>query len=326
MRKFSGGLQFKGWLCRKSLGVEKGDCRGQFNFVWMFAIIVGGSILFFAIYGAMNWGDLIRYRGESEVAKSISILVDPLQAGFADGSFGKIIFGDETKIRNLCFEEGFGRNEISVSTKSDIGESWGDGGIATSIKSKYIFSREENIGTEFFVFSKSFDFPYEVSDMLFLTSEKYCFFDAPEDVKEDVSFLRIANIEIDENCTFEDAVKVCFSSGGDCDVRVYGDLESGSVDKDGDEMNYVGNLLYAAIFSEKEIYECNIQRLLFRTGEIAGVFAEKVDYMDARGCNSNLKSDLLQFKEAVSGGISASVINSAEQLDRRNRRELCGVW
>ena len=77
--------------------------KGQFNFAWMFAIVVGVAILFFAIFGAMKTVDTARFQSDTEIAKSISVITDPLQAGFAEGSFGKIVFRQETRINNLCF-------------------------------------------------------------------------------------------------------------------------------------------------------------------------------------------------------------------------------
>ena len=96
--------------------------KAQFNFVWLFAIIAGATILVLAVYGAMKAGDTMRFQTDSEIAKSISIISDPLQAGFSEGSFGKILFKQETRINNFCFDGGFGTHSISVSTKSDIGE------------------------------------------------------------------------------------------------------------------------------------------------------------------------------------------------------------
>ena len=122
--------------------------KGQFNFAWMFAIVVGGAILFLAVFGAMRAGDTYRYQSDTEIAKSLSVITDPLQAGFAEGSFGKISFNEETRINNICFDgphldtkdrtgQGFGKNDISVSTRSDIGEEWNLPGGATSVHNKY---------------------------------------------------------------------------------------------------------------------------------------------------------------------------------------------
>ena len=67
---------------RWSVGVSESR-RGQFNFVWIFAIFAGGAILALAIYGAVQTGDMMRFGSDTEAGKSISILTDPMQAGFA---------------------------------------------------------------------------------------------------------------------------------------------------------------------------------------------------------------------------------------------------
>jgi hypothetical protein len=310
--------------------------RGQFNFVWLFAIIAGGAILFLAIYGAVRTGDTYRYQSDTEVAKSISIITDPLQAGFSEGSYGKITFQQETQINNICLDGGLGKNDISVSTRSNIGEEWNLAGGANSIHNKYIFSKERGQGLEYYVFSKPFEFPYKISDLIFMTSDSYCFINAPEEMANELIGLNIENIQV-ENCTIPNAINVCFGSGVDCDTIVYGSCSSGcdslydigTVSKSNGDMKYVGNLIYGAIFSDKSVYDCNVKRLLYRNGEIANVFADKVEFMDARGCNSNLRTELMVWKEMVSGSTSNdlfSLKSMADNLEDKNDRELCGVW
>ncbi len=310
--------------------------KAQFNFVWLFAIIAGATILVLAIYGAMKAGDSMRFQTDTEVAKSISIITDPLQAGFSEGSFGRILFKQETRINNFCFDDEFGKHAISVSTKSDVGEAWNIPGEQVSVHNKYIFSSETNSGKEYYVFSKPFEFPYKVADLIFLTPEKYCFLNAPDEIVEEVEGMNIQNIEI-ENCTVEDSVKVCFGSGSDCDVKVRGSCFSGcksvynwgSVEKYGSNMNYVGNLMYAAIFSDKEIYDCNVRRLMHRTGMIAQGLIDKADLMDARSCNTNLKIDLIYWNSATINATSSDLsrlYTVSKNLENKNNREVCGLW
>ncbi len=313
--------------------------KAQFSFAWIFAIIVGGAILFLAIYGALKTADTQRFQEDTEIAKSISILTDPLQAGFAESSFGKISFKQETRINNICFDGEFGKNDLSVSVRSSVGKPWNNPGGETSIRNKYIFSDEKNTGKEYYLFSKSFEFPYEVSDLLFITPKNYCFLTPPEKVIEDLEGLNIPNIQLvdsQEDCTLTEPVKVCFGNGNDCDITVSGtcsncdsDYDEGNVAKDGVGKKFVGNLMYAAIFSEKNIYECNVKRLYYRSEKIAEGLIEKEDLMDARGCDSNLKNDLLQWisllENETSGGLPN--LNSAvENLNRKNSQELCNLW
>lgn len=311
--------------------------RGQFSFVWIFAILAGGSILVLAIYGAIQTGETLRYGSDTAAAKSLSILTDPLEAGFAEGSFGKIIFRQETRIKNICLNDGeFGKNDISVATRSDVGEEWNLAGGASSVHNKYLFSKEISEGDEFYVFSKTFEFPYEVSDLLFMSSGTYCFLNAPEIIEEEVLGLGIENI-VFSNCSVLDE-RVCFSGGVDCDTIVYGYCNGGGCDsvydegivvKAGYDLEYVGNLIWGAIFSDRLVYECNVERLMFRTGNIAKVLSEKADLMDIRGCGTNLKGDLNIWRGMVDGVGSDELrgLNEyAEDLGTKNDRELCGMW
>ena len=308
--------------------------NAQFNFVWLFAIIAGGAILALAIYGAIKIGDTQRYKTDTEIGKKISIITDPLQAGFSEGSFGKIVFKQETRINNDCLDNGFGENRISVATKSRIGKEWNLAGGATSIKNKYIFSSSKNSGEEYYVFSKPFYFPFKVADLIFLTSQNYCFINAPDQIAEEVESLNIENIKID-NCS-ENDIKVCFGSGN-CDINVYGTCMSncdsvydeGYVEKAGQKMNYVGALMYAGIFSDKEIYDCNVKRLMYRLGKISEIFAKKTDLMNARDCNTNLKADLILLSSMAMNTTSDNLVamnNFVKQLETKNEKEVCGVW
>ena len=306
----------------------------EFNFVWLFAIIAGAVILILAIYGAVKLGNIQRYQTDTEIAKKISIITDPLQAGFAEGSFGKISFKQETKINNLCYDDAFGKNDISVSTRSRIGEEWIKAGGATSIHNKYIFGGGQ--GKEFYVFSKPFYFPYKVADLIFITSHNYCFVSPPQEIEDEIAGLNIPNIEI-ENCT-GDSVKVCFGTGS-CDINVYGtcttgcdsNYDEGYIEKTGSRINYVDSLMYAGIFSDKEIYDCNVKRLMYRTAKIAEVFSKKADLMEARGCSSNLQGDLnllgsLTINASSSNLISVNQIAKQVEQKNDNLRGFCEIW
>ena len=306
--------------------------KAQFNFVWLFAIIAGGAILFLAIYGATQIGDTASFQSNTEIAKTLSIITDPLQAGFAESSFGKISFQQESKINNYCYDNEFGKNEISVSTKSGVGKEWSSVGAVIPISNKYIFSPSQSVGKDYYIFSKPFKFPYEISDMIFIISDKYCFANAPEEIIEEIKDIKLPNIKIN-NCS-ENEIKVCFKSGNNCDIIVEGSskniLDSGTVTKDSGKMTYVGNLMYAAIFSDKNIYDCNVKRLMYRDAKIAQIFSEKVDLMNARDCSSNLKVDLVVWENLVTNTDPeniASIKSYSDALDKKNSQErLCPIW
>ncbi len=310
--------------------------KAQFNFVWIFALLIGGAILAFAVFGATRMGNTARFQSDTEIAKSISIITDPLQSGFGAGSFGKMTFVQETRINNICFSGKFGKNEISVSTKSGVGKPWNLAGGAISIHNKYIFSSEQNSGKEYYVFSKPFSFPYKVADLIFLTSKDYCFVGSPKGVADEIKGLGIPNIQIG-NCTNANATKVCFGDRNNCDINVYGSCVSGcnspydfgTVKKGSLTMNYAGNLMFAAIFSDKSIYDCNVKRLMYRTARIAGELYDKSDLMNARGCNTNMGADLSEWRGLVFNSGSKNLIplsSIAKKMEKKNEMELCNVW
>ncbi len=308
--------------------------RGEFNFSLIFALVAGAAILVLAIYGAMKVSDTQRYQTDSEIAKKIAILTDPLQAGFAEGKKGEITFTADTRINNYCLDGQFGANEISVSTRAEIGDEWKDSGAATTIRSKYIFSGMRETGKKFTIFSKQFYFPYKVSDLIFLISGKYCFVDTPKEIESEISGMNIQNIEMG-NCS-SDSVRVCFGSSN-CNINVRGTCtgscntayDEGYVLKNGKKLDYTGSLMYGAIFSDTGIYECNVKRLMYRSGRIADVFSKKTDLMNSRSCNTNLKGDLVVF-----GGmaLNASMDNLmqlnqiAKLIENKNQQELCRAW
>src|SRR3989344_4609261 len=238
------------------------DKKAQFDFVWLFAIIAGAAILTLAIYGATKFSDTTRFKTDSKIAKEIAIITDSMQAGVAEGKTSSISLNQRTRINNICFEENFGRNSISVSTGSGIGEEWNRNGVPISVRNKYIFSEKVTEGKKFIVFSKPFEFPYEVSDLtVIIPKEKYYCFSGFEGILlENIQGLNLPNVQI-ENCTIE--------------------------------------------------------------------LATKVDLMNARGCSSNMKSDLLIWQHLTTNATSdelKTLSNQAKNLESKNNGELCGVW
>jgi len=232
--------------------------RAEFGFVWLFAIIAGVTILLLAIYGATQFGENTRIQNDAQIAKKLTILTDPFEAGFTSATFGTIKFQQEIWIRNLCSDIGFGENSLSVKSSSNVGQEYTDVSVSTSISEKYIFSPEESTGTIYYVLSKPFNFPYKISDYIILLSDQtnYCFRSAPQNVEDELRSLKIPVISF-ENCSAkQEFVQVCFGSEV-CDISVAGNCEScqnlyetGLVRfSNGRTVSYVGNLLYPAIFS-----------------------------------------------------------------------------
>jgi hypothetical protein len=311
--------------------------KGEFDFVWIFAIIAGISILLLAIYGATKIGQGIRFQSDSEVAQTIGIITDPLQAGPFEGKYSSIEFSSNTRIDNFCTDYNFGNNEISVSTESSVGEKWTVAGVPKKITNKYLFSTYEE-GETFYIFSKPFDLPFKVADLLFMTTKDYCFISTPEYLAEEIVNLNIPNIKVDgtQNCT-ENSIRVCFESG-DCNITVHGNCnanycetpyDTGYIQKGSTINYYAGNLMYGAIITDNAAYECNVKRLLFRTSSISALLSKKGELMNVRGCNTNLIPDLQIYSLLTQNSTVSDLENLfgiSKQLDQKSKEEQCGLW
>ena len=275
------------------------------SFNWIFAILVGGFILFLAIYGA---GKFIRTSEQAictETAASLVGLTDPLETGFASGKSHEIGFKKKSKLFFDC-DENFrvlGRQRISFAEQT-FGDKYGEKGNWITIKDKYLFVEREIEANKIYLFSKPFFMPYKVSDLIVIIpeSQNYCFHDASENVRESLEGLNLKNI-IFKNRTNEcEGVDICFSRKAGCEIEISEAQGTVFKKKEGKKVHYVGNLLYGAIFSSPEIYECNVKRTKRRIDELAKIYLEKIEIVERQNCQSNIRIKL----ERVIGNIESS--------------------
>lgn len=267
----------------------KGKRGLEFSFAWIFAFIAGAVILFLAIYFASKLINVGSYEVDTKTAKQLSILFDPLETGLASTKTTKAEISKDTRIYLGCEDKGdFGNLEISSSSRY-FGK-WSSPSLNISIN-KYVFSDEVLEGKEFYYISKPFEFPFKVSEIIMMYNKKYCFIDTD---------FEIENIE-KENCS-SDSIKVCFdSNSGECNISVFGlcsgyncesEYDYGYVEKNGEELYYAGNLMYGAIFSSPNLYECNVKRLMKRLSHISNLYMEEAIFLEGREINTNLEGDL----------------------------------
>lgn len=303
----------------------------QISFAWLFAIIVGAVILALAIYGVTK----INHTGQQAVAaktgKEIGVLLDPLETGFETAATTTLSLPVETRIQNGCdnFTGNFGQQEIRLAQQS--AGKWVSTDSASAFENKYIYSKSIVQGRNFFVFSKTFHFPYKVSDVIYLTSseDSYCFMNPPNRIKTELTNLNQSNLYLG-NCPLG-STKVCFAAGGaasgDCNITV--DDIAGTVVKDGSTLYYTDDsLMYAAIFASPKIYECQTSRLIQRDKQLALLYNGKMGLLISEGCSPDM--NLLGFENALAtyGGSSdlASLSFTADQINTQNSAAECELW
>ncbi|MDP2673208.1 MAG: hypothetical protein Q8O84_05330 [Nanoarchaeota archaeon] len=304
--------------------------KGQLNisFGWLFAIIVGAVILFLAILGATKVIKIGQSEEQAVGAKELGILLNPLETGFESASSTPLALRVETRIFNKCSPSGnFGKQGIQTSEFSF--NKWSPPGVESSFENKYIFSKTPAEGKKFYIFSKPFEFPFKVSDLIYLTSEneKYCFDDAPEDIAEEISQLNQVNLAADCLNADDKTIKVCFNKN--CDIRVY--YDGGYLQKGKDKIYFEeDSLMYAAIFSDKEIYECQVERLMKRTKQLAELYKEKELLISQKNCETSLGTDLDLLINQIGNAKDYKIINKVadlvEEIEDKNKYAECELW
>jgi len=303
----------------------------QISFPWLFAILVGIAIIFLAIYGVTKLIRTEQTIQDVKTGKELGILLNPLEIGFESAKTTSLTFPVDTRMTNDCNVNGeFGRQLVKISQKSF--NQWTDTNLNVGFSNKYFFSKSLLEGKELLVFAKPFNFPFKVTDIIYFTSSNdiYCFVNAPEDIEEELSNLGQENLLFD-NCTeIENALQVCFAGGSSCDINVNPNAQS--VEKREGKVYYEGDaLMYAGIFSDKEVYECQLQRLMKRVSILAELYGDKAELISSINCNTNLEPDLLQLQNMAESLDKSSEIfqltNLVDDIDRKNKENsICKLW
>ena len=209
------------------------------SFSWLFAIIVGMIILVLVIYGVNKGFQGGQVEQSALIGKEISVLLNPLETSFEAGKTSSLSLSSDTRLYNKCDNfGGFGTQYLEVSQKS-FGE-WVKTDFDITFSNKYIFSDNYVEGKKFYFFSKPFEFPFKVADVIYMTSASdfYCFEEFPEDmgdVEEELTTLNQENIQVGE-CGEENFITICFEYGSNCDINV--NYNSKSVEKQGEEVYF----------------------------------------------------------------------------------------
>lgn len=299
----------------------------EIPFSWLFAIIIGSMIIFLAIFAVTKILQTQEIAIDAQTSKQIGILLNPLEIGFETEKTTSMILPSETRIFNRCNNNGyFGRQIIKVSQKS-FGK-WTETDVDVGFSNKYIFSEEFVEGKKFYLFSKPFKLPFKVADVIYLTSSEkmYCFEGAPDEIEDEISNLNQDNLFF-EDCPRE-SVEICFS--GDCDIKVNTGL--GYVEKRGEKMYFNDDsLMFAAIFSDPFVYECQLKRLMQRGNQLSQLYIEKANFISREECFSSadfqlvlLASSEYSFNSSVQNLNSISEI--AKKIQSINKVADCKLW
>ena len=306
----------------------------QISFSWIFAIIVGGFIIFLAIYGVNKLSDSQSETSDIILSKEIGLLLDPLETGFEESISSSFSIPKKSKLYFICEEQGnFGKQKIIL--RSENFDKYSSNDLEIELESKYIFAEKILEGKSFNLFSKVFSFPFKTATLVYVTpsDEKYCFMDTPSNIEEELESLQTPNRKylFTEDCP-EDSIRVCFGREG-CEISVK--YRAGEITKEGEIFYfYEDALMYAAIFSDKENYDCQLKRLMKKVGILSDLYIQKARINPSTGCSQNaasLNEKLVQLKIFTENfespvQIERSIVSLIEDMENKNKNLDCGIW
>jgi len=323
----------------------------ELSFAMLFSIIAGAIIIFLAIYAATNFASQEKAGAYSQTALDLSNLLSPIANNIITGQSQIIRFTKESRIYINCSAQSsksmyFGSQSLAFSEESGLIKKWSPPGSEIIRNNKYIFGHSIEQGKKLQVFSLPFNVGYRVDDLVILAMDSYCFISPPDSIKEKLAGLLTDTMNISATGRITDcpknSVRVCFGEGfttGSCNITVEGNCEEnycrsqydiGRIAlENGKNLYYSGNLIYAAIFSSPEIYECNIARLGKKTAELGRVYREKIEIVKRVDCNSQLGPYLdrvITISENLTMNKLANLNYQETLMDDENCKSTCELY
>jgi len=296
------------------------------SFSWIFAFLIGAMILTGAIYGINKFSSIKNTQNSAELGVALKNLLTPLESGVETTKSITITLPVLSKINHGCDNYGnFGGETFSLQEK--VKNKWTNSGVPISFKDKYIFTPEVFEGQTFNIFSKPFNFPFKVANLIYFSNskDKYCFVGFSRGTETELKNLNQNNFEFGTCST--GAIKVCLGGNSNCDINVK--TSDNSVEKNGEKVYFETDaLMYAAIFSDKITYECELKRLMKRADELTDIYSSKSANLIQVGCSSSV--DFTLFRQGISNLEDSEdlvFINQAgKNMDSINKYSGCRLW
>jgi hypothetical protein len=329
-------MKKRGKSKRSKKGGKKSK-RAQMHFAWIFAIIVGAFILFLTFFFLSRQIFVQELEQETEQIHGLDILLGPFSylGAIAETTSNQITLFEITNLGFDCNEQGLGYNTIITEKTSH------------DIHDKYIFAQDMET-KNIIAISKPFKMPFRIADLIYLAKESsaeekiYCFVNAPLMIENELSNLEIKGFEFYNSLSqcSQETTSICFDVSAPCDIKIYdrstgsfSEYEIGEVRKGQEKMNFAGReLLYAAMFSSEEIYECNLNRLSTRIDYLITVYREKAIALNRAGCDENYNTALTMLENAASSldpnnlNSLITFYNAAQQIDNLNTGATCSLF
>ncbi|MFA5992167.1 MAG: hypothetical protein WC796_00495 [Candidatus Pacearchaeota archaeon] len=320
----------------------------EMSFVWIFAIVIGAMIVILALYLASQLTKQQTFQVNTVSAKGFVNMMDPLQTTVEQGKIEPVRMNTLTKVFVECEEDSdYGVSKVGLIQQTAFVKEQKPGAFV-SIRNNYLFSEDEIEGKYFNFITVPFQMPFKAADMIIVYSGYYCFVNPPSGIKSDLRALGISNssgLEIKDSKTqcSKDSKTVCFEQVSGCDANVFCDGESceqGYVKKGTKSLYFINGLtsygdavnsmVYAAVFSSSDNYNCNQKRIFKRLQALSSLYAQKARFVSGRGCNTGLAGDLDVLGELAGNFKDAKdlsgIYEKAKEINQKNEVLQCQLF
>jgi len=308
--------------------------KGVIEFGWIFSIIVGAVVLFLAFYFI---GTHMAREGmvkETLEAQNLDAALNPFgYLSIMNATKNPLELSAKSEVEIRCDSSGaIGYDSIkTIGTGKNAGA-----GIVRNVYDKYIYADISGIQLKSMEgMAVSLKAPWRIADLIMLWpfGKKYCFTESvPEEIRDEMNRTGIQNIFIEygnESCPEESAtIGISCSRGYDISIC----QKENYIEKNGVKLFYYGNsLMYAAVFSEQELYNCNLNRLGKRLALQGSLYEAKANNTGCASGNEafeNIISAAGNLAAADSNQKIAVALDSIESASAKIEKinEDCGLY
>ena len=238
-------------------------------FNWIFIAVVGVLFLLLFIGFAFKYQEVQKEKNNFETATSVDTALEGLQGG---NLYAPLTYPEKISVHATC--DTFSVNSYQIP-----------------LHDKIIFTRSLQ-SKHFNVWVKDFTFPYKVS-ALYLLADDTPYYLVGNHSLEIPPLFHVQEISLDDVKHYQ-GVFIFFGDPGAIknsvkDYRIILEQEHRVIFPDGNSLPYFGDLVYGAIFAEKEVYACNFKKILGQLQVINTLYMKKASYLNVwTGCPYDL--------------------------------------
>ncbi|MBU2496638.1 MAG: hypothetical protein KJ767_01085 [Nanoarchaeota archaeon] len=312
--------------------------KGEMFLNWVLILIVGAVIIVFAVFFLQRITNVEEQKQDVLTQEYVDLLFNPFTTiGAVAEGYGK--------------EFDF-KSEVQIDFKCVNGEERIYSGKASGRKIENLVYSSDLQTKKLLVFTKPFELPFRIGDLIFAfdAEQEYCLIsDSSSDFVVDAIFEdveeNLKNVKI-ERCDYNDAFccnrlnnykTISFVKGLVEDVNFYGQglvsdtfaygeiYFNGGTEEETGISEFIGlPLIEAAIFSDKEIYDCNFERLMNKVSLVADIYEKKAGYLQTDECQySTIISYLDEMQRAANEKDMENLYAAAVKLEQANKGLAC---